>query len=366
MRFLRPFLLLAASFAVPLVACSACNKKAVEKQAETGVTVGGLTPEQAQKPVAKFGDHVITLGEFAQVLADMPEYERLRYQSVDRRKELLKAMVDVILLAEEAKKQGLDKDPKVDEEIRQVLVSWMRGNFLMDLPAPAAIPESEVRAWYTAHIDEYKEPERRRVAQVVVKDEATAKKVSEEAKAAGPTAPAAWGVIVKKYSDEKPGDFEAPELMGDLGFVTAPSDTHPPSSLKITPEIRAAAFAMKDVGDVSPPLKDANGWHVLKMLVRNEAHEQSYADVERAIRVRILQDKRYQREQATLAETKAAVKVEVDETAIAALASSMAAEETPPPAPSGSTSGSASASVSGSTSGSAAPSTKPSASVKKP
>ena len=372
MRRSRPFALvlsLLVASAGTLAALPGCNEKPVNRKADAEAIPGGLTQEQAQKPLAKFGDHIITLGDFAQLLGDMPEYERVRYQSLERRKELLNTQIMLYLLADEAKRLGLDNDPQVQEETRQILVAWMRGKMLSDLPPPSAIPESDVRAWYDAHIDEFREPERRRIAQIVTKDEATAKKAEAEAKTAGATG---WGDLVKKYSDDKPAGTEAPELVGDLGYLTAPDDTHPPTSPKITVAIRTAAFALKDVGEVSAPVKDENGWHVLKMLVRNEAHEQSYADVERAIRIRILQEKRAAKEKAILDETRAQVKVEIDEGALAAIAITMASA--PPTvtapstalsgAPSGSTSASASASASVSASVSVSVSVSASASGK--
>jgi len=353
---LRAAVLLLTALALP----AACNKKAIEAKPEAGVAPGGLTPEQAAKPVARIGDKVITLGDFAQALQDMPEYERMRYQSLERRKELLKSMVEVHLLADEAKKLGLDKDPIVQEETRQILVAWMRGKLVNDLPIPASIPESELRAYYDKHIDLYREPERRRVSMVLVKDEAAAKKVHEEAKALPPGPPGAtgWGALVKKHSEDKPNEAQqAPEMFGDIGYVTAPADTHAQPSPKATPEVRTAAFALKEVGEVSLPFKDANGWHVLRLLAKNAARDQSFADVERTLRVRILQEKRAAAEKALLDQVKTEVKVEIDEKALSELAADLALG----PAPS--TSVSSSSSVSGSVSGSASASAPPAPSV---
>ncbi len=352
-----------ALLAISVAMGVACNERAVQKQPDAATIVGGLSPEQAAKPVAKYGNNkVITLGEFAQALADMPEYERMRYQGVERRKELLRAMIDMHLLAEEAKKQGLDKDPVVGEEIRQVLVAWMRGKLIADLPQAGQLPEPELRAFYDSHIAEYREPERRRVAQIVTKDEATAKKAWEEAKAANPTQ---WGGVVKKYSEEKPGATEAPEMSGDLGFATAPSDTHPQPNPKLTPEVRTAAFALPSVGAVSPPFKDGNGWHVVRLIAKNEARDQSFADVERIIRVRVLQEKRAAKEKALLEETRKTVKVEVDEATLQAVAAELAAPA-PAPSPSPSTSVSALPQPSASVAASSSVTPSASASVKKP
>jgi hypothetical protein len=129
MRLLRPLLVAILALA-PLAGCKSCQQPSSQPAPDAAPSVGGLSAEQAQKTLAKFGDHVITLGDFAKALAEMPEYERLRYQSLDRRKELLRSMIDVQLLADEAQRQGLDKDPIVQEETRQILVAWMRGLLL--------------------------------------------------------------------------------------------------------------------------------------------------------------------------------------------------------------------------------------------
>ena len=117
-----------------------------------------------------------------------------------------------------------------------------------------------------------------------------------------------------------------------------------------------AAFAIATVGTVSAPFKDVNGWHVLRLVSKNEARDQSFADVERTIRVRVLQEKRIAREKALIEETKKALKIEIDETTLAAIAADLAL----PPAVSGSTTAAPLPSTSASTSASA------SASAKKP
>lgn len=344
-----PRLLLVVSLALaPLAGCKSCSEKTSQPSPDAAPSVGGLTPEQAQKTLAKFGDHVITLGDFARVLAEMPEYERLRYQSLERRKELLRSMIDVQLLADEAKRQGLDKDPAVQEETRQILVAWMRGRLLAEVPQASAIPEADVKAYYEAHKDLFHEPERRRVAQIVTRDEATAKKASEEAKSAGASG---WGALVKKYSDEKPGPSEAPELSGDLGYVTAVGDAHAPANLKLVPEVRAAAFGLKEVGAISEPVKDVAGlFHVVRLLAKQDARAQTLQDVDRTIRVRIVQERRAEREKQILDETRKAVKVEVDEAALAQAAATLAAgPSAQAPSASASVSASAAPSASGST-----------------
>ncbi len=334
----------------PLAGCKSCRQADGQAVApDAASSVGGLSVEQAQKPLAKFGDHVVTLGDFAKVLADMPEYERIRYQSLERRKELLRSMIDVQLLADEAKREGLDKDPALQEETRQILVAWMRSKLLAELPQAAAIPDGDVKAYYEAHKDLFVEPERRRIAQIVTHDEAAAKRAADEARAAGTVG---WGALVKKYSEEKPASTEAPELAGDLGYVTAPTDAHATTSPRVVPAVRAVAFTLKEVGAVADPVKDALGlFHVVRLVAKQPARDQSLSDVERTIRVRIVQEKRADRERQLVDETRKTTRVEIDEAVLGQIAASLAAG----PAPS--TSASTSTSTSGAPSASASAAT---------
>src|SRR5262245_58372766 len=104
-------------------ACSgACNDKALQKSdAAASAIPSALSPELAAKPLATVGERVITLGEFASTLDRMDQFERLRYQSVERRKQLLDEIIKAELLATEARKRGLQDDPEVKERIRQIL-----------------------------------------------------------------------------------------------------------------------------------------------------------------------------------------------------------------------------------------------------
>ena len=59
---------------------------------------GELSDEQRRAVLAKVGDRVITLGQFVETLERMDPFERARYQSPERRKQLLDQMIEVELL----------------------------------------------------------------------------------------------------------------------------------------------------------------------------------------------------------------------------------------------------------------------------
>src|SRR6185369_16204549 len=163
-------------------ALAGCNEPALKQApADAGPPVSGLSPEQAARVVAKVGDRTITLGEFARTLERMDQFDRLRYQSKERRRELLEEMIDVELLAGEARRTGLDKDPDAQDAIRLILREAILAEAHKGLAPPGSIPDQEVRAYYEKHGDKFTEPERRRVAAIVMKDKKEAAKVLKEA-----------------------------------------------------------------------------------------------------------------------------------------------------------------------------------------
>src|SRR5580692_10880907 len=223
-----------------------CDESAVKlPPADAGPAAAGLTPEQAARVIAKVGDRAITLGDFARTLERMDQFDRLRYQSKDRRRELLEEMIDVELLAAEAKRLGIDKEPETQEAVRAILRDALLAQAREGVPIPADITAEQVRAYYDAHLDKFSEPERRRVAAIVMSDKKEAVKVLKDAqKAKGPIE---WGELFFKRSLTAPktrGPTTPAELAGDLGIV-GPMDDAKGGNLKVPDPVRAAAFKLK-------------------------------------------------------------------------------------------------------------------------
>lgn len=280
----------------------------------------GLTPEMASRVLAKVGERTITLGDFAATLESMDQFNRLRYQSKERRKELLDEMIDVELLAADAKARGLDKEPETEEAIRQILHQQMLTEARRGLPPPADLPQDEVRAYYEAHRAEFREPERRQVAQIPCKDKDAAQKALADAKKAH--TPAEWGEVYAKHSVEPPRKGPGappPEMAGQLGFVTAPTETIGENT-RVPAALRAAVFQIGAVGEVlDHPVQDGAAWYVVRMSGKNEAHERTYQEAERSIRVRILQERIARREKELEAELRRQFPVTIDDKALGAV-----------------------------------------------
>jgi hypothetical protein len=276
-----------------------------------------LSREEAAQVLAKVGDVTITLGDYAAALERMDRYERLRYQSADRRQALLDEMINVELLAQEAKRQKLDETDefrlRLDQALRDEVLADLRGS----VPTPDAIAPAEVRAYYDAHRAEYREPERRRASAIVLTDEKKAQSVIEQAKRADAVG---FGELVRKYSILRDKSENAPlELEGDLGIVSAVGE--PNGAGPMLPDaVRKALFEISKVGDlhVSPVLAEGR-YYILRMTGRTEARERSFAEAERSIRVRIVDERIAAAERALIEKLKGQTTVTLDEAALAKL-----------------------------------------------
>jgi parvulin-like peptidyl-prolyl isomerase len=274
----------------------------------------GLSPELSARVLARVGDRVITLGDYATVLGHMDRFERLRYQTADRRKQLLDEMINVELLAREAERRGLTERAETKELVRQILRDEVIRDLRNKQPPLEQIPAGEVSAYYQAHRNDFKEPERRRVAHIVTRDRALAERALAEAKTA--TAKQ-WGELVQKYGTDPKGADVPLELAGDLGMVTPPSwgkNDNP----RVPEAVRAAAFEIGQVsGVLGRTVEDAGSFHVVRLTGKNDPRDRSLEEAERPIRVRLMQENLRRAEEELGRELRARFPVQVDDAALA-------------------------------------------------
>ncbi len=321
-RASRRVLALALALAAgALAGCGSCNEKALTTDPDAGGhrSSTSLTPEQSGKVLAKVGDHTITLGDYAAALEHMDNFDRLRYQSPERRKELLTEMINVELLAREATLKGYDKDPAAQQEIRAILRDAMLKEARKGAPVPADVPEAEVRAYFDAHKADYKDPERRRASVIILPTEAAAKDALEQAKkTSGATLTTQWGELVRARSVDPQAKANVPvDLVGDIGMVSPPGDGRGENT-RIPEAVRAGLFEIPKLHDVLGHVVLAEGrFYVVRLTQKTEAHERSYQEAERAIRVKLAQDKIRAKEDDLLAQLRTKYPVVVDDKVLA-------------------------------------------------
>jgi hypothetical protein len=292
----------------------ACRKDTSQAPAGDAGQVAAPAGSADERVLVRIGKTTITVADYAAALQGMDEFDRVRYSAPARRRELLDEMIDVRLLADEARDRGYDKDPIAQEEVRQILRDAVLRKARDTAPAPNDIPEGEVRAYFDAHKADFHDPERRRVSAIVLGSDAAAAAVLASAVKATPVE---WGELVRARSTDAQAKADVPlDLAGDFGFVSPPGDPRGTND-RIPEEVRAAVFEAGKVGDVVPRVVPAGPrYFVVKYAGRSDAHDRSFQDAERSVRVKLTQDKRRAAEDALLDDLRKKYPVTIDEGAL--------------------------------------------------
>jgi peptidyl-prolyl cis-trans isomerase C len=244
-------------------------------------------------PLVAKGDGVaVTAEEFKRKLDEQSPFIRARYATLDRKKEFLENLVRFQLLAAEARAQGLEKDPEVQDAIEKILVQRLvRKSF--DEGGASAASEADARKYYEDHRDEFVKPERVRVSQIFLRAEkgsteraaraAEAKKVLARLKAEEAKNPLLFSNLARDLSD----DPQAKASGGDLGYRSREEL----EGLASRP-VADAAFGLRAIGDETGVVEADRGFYILKLTARQPAVNRSFDEVKGQLVARASRDSR--------------------------------------------------------------------------
>ncbi|WP_372769601.1 SurA N-terminal domain-containing protein [Pseudoalteromonas sp.] len=150
-----------------------------------------------------------------------------------------------------------------------------------ELPLEEAVTDIEIAANYEENKALYMEPERRRVAHILVEnldDDAAA-----QAKAGEILVELQNGADFAAIAKEKSDDLVSAEIGGDLEWIDRDM---------MDPEFEAAAFALESVGDLSDVVQTEFGYHIIKLTDYEPEQVKQLADVSAEIKSQLELDKR--------------------------------------------------------------------------
>lgn len=278
---------------------ASCSKPSEDPASDDGWPKHGLTEEQANEVLVKVGDRTITVGDFADRLAMQSPYLQARFESPERRREFLDNLVRYELLVYEAKRRGYANDPEVVRARRDVMIQEL---VKREVDAPLAeneISDEEVQAAYEADPTAFDRPAQVRASHIFVRTRGRASLVLAKAQAADR---ATFAELARDESE----DENTAANGGDLDFFTADAD-------EPIRELRDAAFAMNRVGDIHPELIEAGGgYHILMLTGKRAALTRTYEQAKRAIRHKLVRERKDAAIEALTERLEKEIDVEVD------------------------------------------------------
>lgn len=213
------------------------------------------------KVVMTVGDEKITQKQFDELIESLPEQARAQARGPMKR-QMAEQIARVKLLAAEAKKKGLDKDPGVQARIRFQTENLLAGAAYNEFQKNANVDEPAVRKYYDEHKGEFERVEARHIlikfkgSPVPTRDGKP--ELTEEqalAKAQEVRKKLAAGEDFAKLAKEESDDAGSGANGGELGAF---------GHNQMVPEFEKAAFALP-VGQVSEPIRTQFGYHVIRV-----------------------------------------------------------------------------------------------------
>lgn len=228
-------------------------------------------------PLVKDGDIVVDRADFEGSLLRIPEQYRAEVRmSPDRISTLIDSVFIARVLAERARKEGMDKDPAIQARMKQVQEAVLGELYKQKVDSEPITVDLEKRAreLYEADQSRYVQPEEVKFDQILVTTNGrTPAMALERAKLA--------------YEDAKSGkdDFLASALRysDEHALPSQPLGEYPWTPVaKLAQPVREA-LAKLQKGEISPPIESQYGYHVLKLVDRHSPRPLKFEEVKAQI-----------------------------------------------------------------------------------
>jgi len=161
--------------------------------------------------------------------------------------QILDQLIELKLLAQKARKEGLDKDAEVKAELARASESILANHLVQNMLKDKTFTDAELKAEYDEVIAQMPKKDEYKAAHILVEDEAQAKDLL--AKLANG---ADFAQLAKEYSTD-PG---SKDQGGDLGWFEASM---------MVPEFAQAVTELEPGKTTSAPVKTQFGWHIIKL-----------------------------------------------------------------------------------------------------
>lgn len=282
--------------------------------------------------IARVGDEAILAEDLQREMARRGGKIPGRFATPEQRRALLDEMIRNRAVLQAAREQGFDRDPEFVAAVEKILTTRYLKENLEKGEETIDIADKEVAEFYRAHASEFEVPARSRGAWIFldVPEKATPEKIEEARRRAEslrvealalPAGTKNFGDLARNHSDDTGTRY----IGGEFGWVTA-SDAQ---NFRYGAEVVSATIALEKPGELSPVVRTARGFAVVKLVTREAAAPAPLEKMAPGIRSRMVKERRAAAREAFYAALLRDLPVTVDSGALATVA------PLSPPAPSG-------------------------------
>jgi peptidyl-prolyl cis-trans isomerase C len=274
-------LMLGAAAAVLLAGALAVRAQdTVPPPAETppaAAPAEGAAPAPAPEPARNPDDVVATVGEqsiteadvtmareqFGSELAQVPEEQQ--------RGMLIDALVNLQLLAQAAREEGIDKAPDFPRKVAFLEMQALRNDYVEKNVVESLTPDEIQQGYQAMVVANHKPEEQVHARHILVDTKEAAEKIIADLKAGK-----SFEELAKQSKDP------SGENGGDLGFF---------GKGQMVPPFEEAAFALEPGKYTETPVQSEFGWHVIKVEEKKMSEPPPFEEVEEQLRNHLMRQK---------------------------------------------------------------------------
>ncbi len=224
-------------------------------------------------PLLEYKGGEITLGEFLELLARVPVYQRGNFDDPSRVEQLAFQMATGDLLEKEAEKKGVESRPGYKENILKLkealMADKMRNDYIM---LNVKVNDEDLHNYYDTHLEQFQIPENVKIQEVLVASEAEAKRLAQQLKAG-----ADFVKIVQQHT-LRPGVKEKGGILDSITLARS------------EPLFNAVRTAKK--GQIVGPAPFKDKFSVIKLLERRPMKQFTYEEALPQLRMLAYEEKK--------------------------------------------------------------------------
>lgn len=217
------------------------------------------------KVVLTIGDRKVTAAEYAALVKALPQ----QYQEIAMgagRRQFAQNLIEMSILAGEAQKRNMDKDPAVAAQLTFSHDNALAGAMFQNLQESASITDADILAYYNAHKSDY--------------ESIKARHILIRVQGAPMPAPAGKPELTDDQAKAKAEDIRKRIIGGEDFAKIAKDESDDTGSAdeggalpefhkgEMVPPFEEAAYALKP-GDISEPVRSPFGYHIIQVQEHN-------------------------------------------------------------------------------------------------
>ncbi|MEW6326189.1 MAG: peptidyl-prolyl cis-trans isomerase [Thermodesulfobacteriota bacterium] len=217
-----------------------------------------------ERPIAKIGEEILTVGQFCQQLKDMPESKLVTDDPLALKRKFIDSWIDRKLVDITALNRHYERDEDFGRMLKYYEEYLLKKLFAQKVIYPQIkISDELLKNYYDNHRDNYLKPVQYRIRQITVTDEAQARTILEQLRGG---ADFAW--LAKNKSEDG-----LAEKGGDRGWISG--DSLPSSFAKAVCDLK--------VGELSDIFSENGAYFIVKLEAKSDVEYEDFEQIKDAV-----------------------------------------------------------------------------------